>query len=76
MSDFKANYLELESWKKWYFSIVLDIPPAYKGSVGKNKNKVYYDDDIAVEVLNFRKNLKNFAGIALVLDIKISLIFY
>ena len=70
VSKFKTNYLELESWKKWYLNLVLDMPAAYSGSIfRKNKEAkkmdLEYDDDIAVEVLTYRKSLSNFAGISL-----------
>lgn len=67
--QFKANYLELESWKKWYISFVIDIPAAYKGSkvyfrkrTENNNKKINHDDDIALEVLSYRKSLTDFGG--------------
>ncbi len=74
--QFKSNYFELESWKKWYFSFVVEKPREYnrmarnKGAsssqsrniLSNNMKKVQYDDDIAIEVLNYRKNQKNFGG--------------
>lgn len=59
MSDFKKNYLEFEPWVDWYFSFVVE--PRDYVRISKRK-PVHYDDDIAVEVLNFRKSLTNFAG--------------
>jgi hypothetical protein len=68
MYDFKRNYFELESWKKWYVSFAVDIPVQFKGSSkfktnsNKNVKQVEYDDDIAVEVLVYRKSLIHFGG--------------
>ena len=87
VKQFKQDYLELVSWKKWFFSFFIEQPREYKGGRrpqiiypdGKQQNskiasdkarkllekmkKVKYDDDdLAVEVLNFRKKLVNFAG--------------
>ena len=67
VSKFKTDYLELESWKKWYMSLVLDMPAAYSGfrknKEPKQNKQLEYDDDIAVEVLTYRKSLTNFGGI-------------
>jgi hypothetical protein len=73
--QFKTNYLELESWKKWYFSLVIDVPPsAIKAKATTKKpnpqgkkelsraERGDLDDEIAVEVLKYRKNLNDFAG--------------
>ena len=76
--QFKTDYLELASWKKWLFSFVIDQPKIYKrGSQMPDVNKlasdkakvllekmkkVKYDDDIAIEVLNFRKSLVEYGG--------------
>lgn len=64
--NFKANYLSLDKWAKWYISFIVDLPTAYRGTV-KPSDKPYekivdFDDDIAVEVLNYRKKLSNFGG--------------
>jgi hypothetical protein len=66
IEKFKTDYLELESWKKWYLSLVIDRPTSFNGKrlfnrIAKTK-KVEYDDDIAVEVLTYRKTLRNFGG--------------
>jgi hypothetical protein len=74
--SFKKNYIELESWKKWYLDLVLDKPVPYKaggggrrGGVGSSltfghKQRANNDDDeLAVEVLVYRKNLIDFAGL-------------
>ena len=76
---FKTDYLELASWKKWLFSLVIEHPkgvisirakkadPNLSASEKARKllekmKKVKYDDDIAIEVLNFRKDLVNYGG--------------
>ena len=59
--EFKKNNLEFESWKKWYLSFVIEKPRAYKGA--KKQKQIIFDDDIAVEVLRYRKELTKFAGI-------------
>ncbi|RNA29016.1 F-box only 21 [Brachionus plicatilis] len=59
------SYFELDAWKKWYLSFVLDKPGHFKGPkvfFKKSKhNEKDIEDDIAVEVLKFRKQLVNFA---------------
>lgn len=67
VSNFRTNYLDIESWKKWYISLVLDFPSSFNGHKFRKskdiKKKVFeFDDDIAVEVLTYRKNLYNFGG--------------
>jgi hypothetical protein len=65
MTAFKENFLELNSWKKWYFSFVIDSPSAFYGKkvyfrTKDKKNSLDEDEDMALEVFEFRKNLKNF----------------
>lgn len=69
MNDFKANYLELESWKKWYINMVVDNPVPFKTSTrGQQPKKSHLskrgdlNDDVALEVLQYRKNLIDFGG--------------
>ena len=33
MKQFKADYLEAASWKKWFFSFFIEQPREYKGRV-------------------------------------------
>ena len=59
INNFKENYLSLDKWVKWYISFVVDFP---------NRNlkrnlfdiPIDFDDDIAVEVLTYRKQLTDF----------------
>lgn len=67
MTTFKENFFELNSWKKWYLSFVIDSPSAFYGKkvYFRNKNKknsesTDEDEEMALEVFEFRKNLKNF----------------
>jgi hypothetical protein len=65
MTTFKENFFELNSWKKWYLSFVIDSPAAFYGKkvyFRKNKNSQSPDEDeeMAMEVFEFRKNLNNF----------------
>jgi hypothetical protein len=65
--------MELEAWKKWYLDFVLEKPVTFKTSgnragVGStlpygHKQRANNDnDELAVEVLIYRKNLIDFAG--------------
>jgi hypothetical protein len=77
MSDIKAQYFELEMWKKWYYSLVIDYPKGTRIIVDKKTTEARlrknientineYEDVIAVEVVAYRQNLKHFAGNGLI----------
>ena len=56
INNFKENYLSLDKWAKWYISFVVDFP---NRNLKRNlfDNPIDFDDDIAVEVLTYRKQL-------------------
>ena len=67
--DLNENYFKLEAWKKWYISFVIENPNAARPSEsGKNKLNLQESDkkklelDVAIEVLNYRKQLIYFGG--------------
>ena len=59
INNFKENYLSLDKWAKWYISFVVDFP---NRNLKRNlfDNPIDFDDDIAVEVLTYRKQLTDF----------------
>ena len=65
MTKFKQDFFELDSWKKWYLSLAVDLPNAYRTSKttrppkGKQEEE---DENIAIEVLVHRKKYNYFAG--------------
>lgn len=73
--DFKTNYLNVESWRKWYVDLVMDETRGRKRWQPGNRKEqdqkkqqaneqllksVDYDDELALEVLAYRKNLVDF----------------
>ena len=67
--DLNENYFKLEAWKKWYVSFVIENPKSARPSEsGKNKLNLQEPDtkklelDVAIEVLNYRKQLIYFGG--------------
>ena len=75
--DFKENYLKIEPWRKWYINLVLDKPKAFKGKIKQpNENNENHNDEIAVEVLVYRKDLKTFAESALTRSPRPSKVLY
>ncbi len=81
IGELRANYLQLEPWKKWYLSMVVEIPKVYRETRVRNTGrgdtttpklrlggteKVEYDDVLAIEVFNYRKTLTNFGESSLV----------
>lgn len=78
--DFKSNYMSLESWKKWYVSLLtIDSNRANRGKSsssssrkqsqgggeGESNNEETWsgadsDDELAIEVLKYRKALTDF----------------
>ncbi len=73
MYDFKKNHLEIDAWKKWYLDLVLEKPKPYTGAKQNKKtasskglethNYVVEEDEIALEVLVYRKKLTEFGGL-------------
>ncbi len=69
--DLNENNFKLEAWKKWYINFVIENPNAARPSEsGKNKLNLQESDkqnkpelDVAIEVLNYRKQLIYFGGI-------------
>ncbi len=63
----KTDYFDIESWKRWYKSFVIDLPKA-TNKYGQNKfdklRKLNTNskESIAYEVFKYRKMLENFAG--------------
>lgn len=62
--NLKENYFSLEKWVKWYISLVVDLPTyrSVKQNEKINNRIIDFDDDIALEVLSFRKKLTTFGG--------------
>ena len=64
LKNIKQNYFELNAWKKWYLSFFLDNPSYAKVVHRKPKqDSSEQDNNVAAEVLTYRKSLTNFAGI-------------
>ena len=68
----KKNF-DLELWRKWYINLVLEKPRTYKRPIktygdrgadsgSKSRQTADSDDELAIEVLSFRKNLNEFGG--------------
>lgn len=55
--------MDLEAWKKWYINLVIDDARSFRETKYNNRKlqNVDYDDDIAIEVLTYRKSLVDFA---------------
>jgi len=75
-NSIKTNYLNLEAWRKWYLQLVIDIPAPYsrfdrgvgkktviKGKKDERVNEIndLLQESVAIEVLNYRKNLIYYA---------------
>jgi hypothetical protein len=70
ISNLKQNYFNVENWKKWYISFVIDNPVNSKGQINLKKEKIKWnngenyknDKSFAVEVYDYRKKLIYFGG--------------
>ena len=72
LRSIRNDYLSLEAWKKWYLQFVIDSPAPYDERMYNEKVKkekkevptVTFPElqNVAIEVLNFRKEVTNFAG--------------
>ncbi|CAF0951483.1 unnamed protein product [Brachionus calyciflorus] len=59
--DFRKNYFTIESWKKWYISFVIENENNLVLRKPKPGDVNYNGDDLAIEVLKYRKQSINFA---------------